>query len=125
LGLRRRWDVVRYVLLSATAAVGASIVGVGCLIADHSIAWSEDKSSGLGWFLGDIIGLVGIAPFLLIHVFPRVRNWLSPTLSTDLFAHLRKRFMNARPEQKKVAGFRSRLFTHPLSKPVEDDGLIL
>ena len=81
LGLRRRWDVVRYVLLSATAAVGAAIVGVGCLIADHSIAWSEYRSSGLGWFLGDAIGLVGIAPFLLIHVFPRVRNWLSPTFS--------------------------------------------
>jgi diguanylate cyclase (GGDEF)-like protein/PAS domain S-box-containing protein len=81
LGLRRRWDVVRYVLLSATAAVGAAIVGVGCLIADHSIAWSEYRSSGLGWFLGDAIGLVGIAPFLLIHVFPRVRSWLSPTFS--------------------------------------------
>ena len=81
LGLRRRWDVVRYVLLSATAAVGAAIVGVGCLIADHSIAWSEYRSSGLGWFLGDAIGLVGIAPILLIHVFPRVRSWLSPTFS--------------------------------------------
>src|ERR1700728_2394332 len=81
LGLRRRRDVVRYVLLSATAAVGAAIFGVGCLIADHSIAWSEYRSSGLGWFLGDAIGLVGIAPFLLIHVFPRVRSWLSPTFS--------------------------------------------
>src|ERR1700728_2165933 len=81
LGLRRRWDVVRYVLLSVTAAVGAAIVGVGCLIADHSIALSEYKSSGLGWFLGDAIGLVGIAPFFLIHVFPRVRSWLSPTFS--------------------------------------------
>jgi diguanylate cyclase (GGDEF)-like protein/PAS domain S-box-containing protein len=81
LRLRRRSDVVRYVLLSATAAVGAAIVGVGCLIADHSIAWSEFPSSGLGWFLGDAIGLVGIAPFLLIHVFPRVRSWLSPELS--------------------------------------------
>jgi diguanylate cyclase (GGDEF)-like protein/PAS domain S-box-containing protein len=77
LGLRRRWDVARYVLLSATAAVGAAVVGVACLIADHSIAWSEYKSSGIGWFLGDAIGLVGIAPFLLIHVFPRVRRWLS------------------------------------------------
>ena len=76
LGLRRRWDVARYVLLSAAAAVGAAIVGVACLIADHSIVWSEYKSSGLGWFLGDAIGLVGIAPFLLIHVLPRVRNWL-------------------------------------------------
>ena len=83
LGLRRRWDVVRYVVLSATAAVGAAVVGVGCLIADHSITWSEYRSSGLGWFLGDAIGLVGIAPFLLIHVLPRVRSWLSPAFSEN------------------------------------------
>jgi len=78
LGLRRRRDVVRYVLVSATAAAGATIVGVTCLIADHSITWREYNSSALGWFLGDAIGLVGIAPFLLVHVFPQIRNWLSP-----------------------------------------------
>ena len=38
LGLRRRRDVVRYVLLSVAAAVAATIIGVACLIADHSIA---------------------------------------------------------------------------------------
>ena len=81
LGLRRRRDVVRYVLVSVTAATGATIIGVACLIADHSIAWSEYKSSALGWFLGDAIGLVGIAPFLLVHVFPHVRNWLAPAPS--------------------------------------------
>ncbi len=81
LRLRHRRDVVRYVLLSATAAVGATIIGVGCLIADHSITWSEYKSSSVGWFLGDAIGLVGIAPFLLVHVFPHVRRWLSPAAS--------------------------------------------
>ena len=81
LGLRRRRDVVRYVLVSATAAAGATIVGVACLVADHSITWGEYKSSALGWFLGDAIGLVGIAPFLLVHVFPHVRNWLSPAAS--------------------------------------------
>jgi diguanylate cyclase (GGDEF)-like protein/PAS domain S-box-containing protein len=79
LGLRRRRDVVRYVFVSATAAAGATIFGVACLIADHSITWAEYKSSALGWFLGDAIGLVGIAPFLLVHVFPHVRKWLSPT----------------------------------------------
>ena len=79
LGLRRRRDVVRYVLVSATAAAGATIVGVACLVADHSITWGEYKSSALGWFLGDAIGLVGIAPFLLVHVFPHVRKWLSLT----------------------------------------------
>src|SRR3984957_12795710 len=78
LGLRRRRDVVRYVILSAIAAAGATFFGVISLIADHSIARGEYKSSAVGWFLGDAIGLVGIAPFLLVHVFPRVRSWLTP-----------------------------------------------
>ena len=77
LGLRRRRDVIRYVLVSAAAATVATFIGVACLIADRSIAVSEVKSSAIGWFLGDAIGLVGIAPFLLVHVFPHVRNWLS------------------------------------------------
>jgi diguanylate cyclase (GGDEF)-like protein/PAS domain S-box-containing protein len=79
LGLRRRRDVVRYVILGATAAAGATAFGVASLIIDHSIAPGEYKSSSVGWFLGDAIGLVGIAPFLLVHVFPHVRNWLTPT----------------------------------------------
>ncbi|MGA7683648.1 MAG: diguanylate cyclase [Terriglobales bacterium] len=77
LRLRRRQDVVRYVLVSATAAAVATIIGVTCLIADRSIGWSEYKSSSISWFLGDAIGLVGIAPFFLVHVFPHVRKWLS------------------------------------------------
>ncbi len=81
LGLRRRRDVVRYVFVSATAATAATVIGVACLIADHSITWSEYKTSALGWFLGDAIGLVGIAPFLLVHVLPHIRNWLLPRSS--------------------------------------------
>lgn len=77
LGLRRRRDVVRYVLVSGTAAVGATVMGVACLIADHSISWDEYRTSALRWFLGDAIALVGIAPFLLVHIFPHVRNWVS------------------------------------------------
>ena len=87
LGLRHRRDVVRYVSVSAAASVVATMIGVACLIADHSIAWGEYKSSALGWLLGDTIGLVGIAPFLLVHVFPHVRNWLSPTPSPLRSAH--------------------------------------
>jgi diguanylate cyclase (GGDEF)-like protein/PAS domain S-box-containing protein len=90
LGLRRRRDVVRYVLLSATAAMAATIIGVGCLIADKSITRGEYGSSTLGWFLGDTIGLIGIAPFLLVHVFPLVRNWLAPETS-QLQAPLKRR----------------------------------
>ncbi len=87
LGLRHRRDVVRYVSVSAAAAAVATMIGVACLIADHSIAWGEYKSSALGWLLADTIGLVGIAPFLLVHVFPHVRNWLSPTPSPLRSAH--------------------------------------
>jgi diguanylate cyclase (GGDEF)-like protein/PAS domain S-box-containing protein len=82
LGLHRRRDVVRYVLVSSIAAAAAAMVGVGCLIADHSIGWGEYKASLLSWFLGDAIGLVGVAPFLLVHVFPPVRNWLAPVSSS-------------------------------------------
>jgi diguanylate cyclase (GGDEF)-like protein/PAS domain S-box-containing protein len=78
LGLRRRRDVVRYLLVSLTAAAGATVVGVECLIADRSITRNEYQSSASGWFLGDAIGLVGITPFLLVHVLPYVRDWLSP-----------------------------------------------
>jgi diguanylate cyclase (GGDEF)-like protein/PAS domain S-box-containing protein len=77
LGLRHRRDVVRYLWVSASAAAVATIIGVACLIADHSITWHDCQAATIGWFLGDAIGLVGIAPFLLIHVLPAVRNWLS------------------------------------------------
>jgi len=87
LGLRHRRDVFRYVSVSTAAAVVATVIGVACLIADHSVTWGEYKSSALAWFLGDAIGLVGIAPFLLVHVFPHVRNWLSPTPSRLHSAH--------------------------------------
>ncbi len=78
LRLRHRRDVAHYVWVTLIAAVGATVFGVGGLIADHSITSAEYKSSGLGWFLGDAIGLLGIAPFLLVHVFPFVRRRLSP-----------------------------------------------
>ncbi len=77
-GLRRRRDVVRYLFISAVAAAGATVVGVACLIADHSITWADYNAAVVVWFLGDAIGLVGIAPFLLVHVLPRIRKWLSP-----------------------------------------------
>jgi diguanylate cyclase (GGDEF)-like protein/PAS domain S-box-containing protein len=78
LGLRRRQDVVRYVFVTMTAAVVSTVIGVSCLAADKSIAWSEFWSASWGWFAGDGIGLLGVAPFLLVHVCPWVRKQFSP-----------------------------------------------
>jgi diguanylate cyclase (GGDEF)-like protein/PAS domain S-box-containing protein len=78
LGLRRRRDVVRYVFVTMSAAVVATLIGVSCLAADKSIAWSDFWPTSWSWFAGDGIGLVGVAPFLLVHVCPWVRKQLSP-----------------------------------------------
>jgi len=78
LGLRRRRDVVHYVWVGAVAAAGGTLFGVGCLLADHSIAWNERVPSAIGWILGDSIGLVGVAPFLLVHIMPYLRRWALP-----------------------------------------------
>ena len=75
-GLHRRRDVVLYVSVTTVAALSATAVGVACLAADHAIRWSEFWQSASEWFLGDEIGLLAVAPFLLIRVFPWVRRQL-------------------------------------------------
>jgi len=76
LGLLERRDVVRYLSVTTAAAVGSTAIGVACLAADHAIVWSEYWHSSAIWFLGDEIGLLGVAPFLLIYIFPWVRRQL-------------------------------------------------
>jgi diguanylate cyclase (GGDEF)-like protein/PAS domain S-box-containing protein len=80
LGLRRRQDVVRYVFVTMAAAMVATVIGVSCLAADRSIAWSEFWNASWSWFAGDGIGLLGVAPFLLVHLCPWVRKELSPKI---------------------------------------------
>jgi diguanylate cyclase (GGDEF)-like protein/PAS domain S-box-containing protein len=74
LRLRHRRDVKRYLLVTLIAAAGSTAVGVLCLVADHEITENQFWSAAIGWFAGDGIGLLGFAPFLLIHVMPWVRN---------------------------------------------------
>lgn len=47
LGLRGRQDVMRYVFVTMATAVAATMIGVTCLGADKSIAWSEFWSLSL------------------------------------------------------------------------------
>ena len=72
--LRRRIDVMKYVCVTMSGAAGATIIGTLCLIGDRTISRTEFYVSGLLWFLGDMIAILGVAPFLLIHIFPRVRE---------------------------------------------------
>jgi len=76
LGLRRQRDVVRYLIVTSVAGLVAATLGVAGLALDGTIRWSDYGVAALSWFSGDSIGRFAIAPFLLIHIFPRVRKKL-------------------------------------------------
>jgi diguanylate cyclase (GGDEF)-like protein/PAS domain S-box-containing protein len=78
LALRQRQDVVRYVSVTLAAAVFATATGVAGLAADRTISWSQYWHSAVGWYVGDVVGIVGLAPFLLIYLLPWIRRMLSP-----------------------------------------------
>ncbi len=84
LALRRRRDVVRYVSVTLAAAVFATASGTACLVADGTIPWAQYWNSAWAWYVGDVVGLLGFAPFLLIHVLPRVLRMLSPFHATTI-----------------------------------------
>jgi signal transduction histidine kinase/DNA-binding response OmpR family regulator len=84
IGLRHRRDVVRYVAVTTCAALASTVVGVTCLAFDRSIVWSEFWRVSASWFLGDEIGILGIAPFLLIHVLPGIQKWLTSMPEDDI-----------------------------------------
>jgi diguanylate cyclase (GGDEF)-like protein/PAS domain S-box-containing protein len=76
--LSRRIDVVRYTAITALAAIGSTACGVTALVLDHTITWSDYWSAAFGWFMGDMVALLALAPFLLIYVLPWVRKKLAP-----------------------------------------------
>src|ERR1700739_2330989 len=87
LALRRRRDVVLYIAVTLGAAVFATVSGTACLAADGTIPWAQYWNSAWAWYVGDVVGLVGFAPFLLIHVLPRVLRMLSPFPATIQKGH--------------------------------------
>ena len=76
--LSRRIDVVRYTTITLLAAIGSTVCGVTALVLDHTITRSDYWSAAFGWFTGDMVALLALAPFLLIHVLPWVRKKLAP-----------------------------------------------
>ena len=74
--LPRRQDVMRYLLVNAVSAIGSTAIGVTCLLADRMVTPQQYWASFLEWSTGDGIGVVGVAPFLLIYVRPCLARWL-------------------------------------------------
>jgi diguanylate cyclase (GGDEF)-like protein/PAS domain S-box-containing protein len=72
--LNRGRDVARYMFVATAAALLSTAAGVGFLIADRSVPLAEFWSTSINWFIGDEIGLLCLAPFLLIHIFPHLQR---------------------------------------------------
>ncbi len=99
LALRRRRDVLRYISVTLGAAVFATLSGTACLAADGTIPWAQYWRSAWAWYVGDVVGLVGFAPFLLIHLLPTVLRTLSRSHAKTT---QRRQYAKAKTEQTKV-----------------------
>jgi diguanylate cyclase (GGDEF)-like protein/PAS domain S-box-containing protein len=84
-------DVLRYLVVTLTAAIFATVAGVTCLAADGSIKWNQFWESAISWYIGDAVGLLSVAPVLLIYVCPWIRRNLFERSSED---DLEKTFTN-------------------------------
>jgi len=82
--LGQRRDVNRYVFVTSVAAIFSTLTGILCLLADHTIQPNQFWDDALVWYSGDTIGLLSVAPFLLIHVLPWINNSLKvPSAQAD------------------------------------------
>jgi len=75
--LERIWDVFAFLVCGPVlAAMLSSAMGTVALCMTHSlIPWSEFVRIWIAWWLGDAMGVVVIAPFLLVWSAKTTMNW--------------------------------------------------
>ena len=67
-------DVVRYVAVALGVAICVAPMGALSLLYNHLIRRADYIKASFNWFIGDSVALLCVAPFLLIHVMPWVRE---------------------------------------------------
>ncbi len=85
--LRGRWridtklgslrDVGRFVVIFFTFEVFNAVLGMLTLLGDGLIPRSAILKTMVDWWASDAIAMVTLAPFLLVHITPRVGSWLT------------------------------------------------
>lgn len=70
-------DVGRFVLIFLAAAILSAPVGILTVLGDGLIRRSDALKTALDWLASDAVSIVTFAPFLLLHVAPRVSCWLT------------------------------------------------
>ncbi len=70
-------DLGRFLLIFISAAVLSAPVGMLTLLGDGIVHRSDALSTTLIWLASDAVSIVTFAPFLLLHIAPRVSDWLT------------------------------------------------
>ncbi len=83
-------DVGRFVLIFLGAAIVSAPLGMLTLLGDDIVHRPDALKTTLDWLASDAVSIVTFAPFLLLHVAPRVTRWLSPGAGIPLQAKERR-----------------------------------
>ena len=73
--LRHRRDVSWFLTITLGIAVLVACVGALANVKDGSTPTSGLFPAALNWWIGDAVAIVGLTPFLLVHVIPWVQAW--------------------------------------------------
>jgi PAS domain S-box-containing protein len=65
-------DVFRFVCVAVTTSFGVACLGVLALRLQSPEALGDYPKMVLSWAVGDSVGIISFAPFLLVHVIPRL-----------------------------------------------------
>ncbi len=69
-------DVGRFIFITLLGSLCVAILGVCCNGMDGLIDVSDFSSNVSNWWVGDIIALSALTPFLLVFVVPGIRAWV-------------------------------------------------
>jgi signal transduction histidine kinase/DNA-binding response OmpR family regulator len=83
-------DIGRFLLVFLSAAVLSAPVGMLTLLGDGIVHRSDALRTTLDWLASDAVSIVTFAPFLLLHIAPRMSDWLTPGAATHPSAQQRR-----------------------------------
>jgi len=63
-------DVFRFVSVAVTTSVGVASLGVVALRMQNSVPLADYPKMVMDWAVGDSVGIISFAPFILVHVIP-------------------------------------------------------
>jgi PAS domain S-box-containing protein len=63
-------DVFRFVTVSITTSIGVACLGVVALMWQSALSVADYPKMVMNWAIGDSVGIISFAPFILVHVVP-------------------------------------------------------